>query len=130
MVRLYQTYLFIVESISIVFMNLKMVLVTVVVAVLFFLGIIFAIASTYDLSRAIIAVLLFVIGFVLIYLTRTPKTHVQKLEFSGKMKAVALECPNCSASVSTDYINIVSGVPFATCPYCAQTFEIVEEPKW
>ena len=103
----------------------------IAIAVLFFFGIIFALASVYAPTRLIVAALLFVVGFVsAYYVTKKPKTIVQRLELSGKMKAVALKCPNCSASVNANKIKIVSGVPYATCPYCGQTFEIAEEPKW
>jgi len=107
------------------------VLGAIAIAVLFFFGIIFALASVYAPTRLIVAALLFVVGFVsAYYVTKKPKTIVQRLELSGKMKAVALKCPNCSASVNANKIKIVSGVPYATCPYCGQTFEIAEEPKW
>lgn len=112
-------------------MNLKTALGTILVAVLFFFGIIFALASAYVPSRLIVAILLFGVGFVIAYyITRKPKTIIQQLELSGQMSAVALRCPNCSASVDADRIKIVSGVPYATCPYCGQTFEVAEEPKW
>lgn len=112
-------------------MNLKTALGAILVAILFFFGIIFALASAPVPSRLIVATLLFVVGFgIAYYITRKSKTIIQKLELSGRMSAVALKCPNCSASVNTDRIKIVSGVPYATCPYCEQTFEVVEEPKW
>ena len=112
-------------------MNLKMVLGSIVVAVLFFLGIIFAFASVFAASRLIVAGLFFVVGFgIVYYMTRKPKVSIQRLEFSGQMKAVALKCPNCSASINSDSIKTVSGVPYATCDYCGHTFEVVEEPKW
>jgi DNA-directed RNA polymerase subunit RPC12/RpoP len=111
--------------------NLKTVLGAIAIAVLFFFGIIFALASVYQSTRLIVAALLFVVGFgIAYYITKKPKTIVQRLELSGQMKAVALKCPNCSASVDANEIKIVSGVPYATCPYCGQTFEIAEEPKW
>ncbi len=119
------------EVISQVPVNLKTVLGGIAVAVLFFFGIIFALASVYESTRLIVAALLFVVGFgIAYYITKKPKTIVQRLELSGQVKAVALKCPNCSASVNANNIKIVSGVPYATCPYCGQTFEIAEEPKW
>jgi len=119
------------EVISNVSVNLKTVLGAIVIAVLFFFGIIFALASVYAPTRLIVAALLFVVGFgIAYYVTKKPKTIVQRLEVSGQMKEVALKCPNCSASVNANEIKIVSGVPYATCPYCGQTFEITEEPKW
>jgi len=111
--------------------NVKTVLGAITVAVLFFFGILFALASAYASTRLIVAAMLFVVGFgVAYYITRKPTTIVQKLEVSGEMKAVAIKCPNCSASVEPGQIKIVSGVPYATCPYCGQTFEVTEEPKW
>ena len=118
-------------------MNLKTVLGAIAVAILFFFGIIFAwssgaaISSELKVTRLITAAMLFAVGFgIAYYITKKQKTIVQRLELSGQMKAVALKCPNCSASVNTNTIKIVSGVPYATCPYCGQTFEVAEEPKW
>jgi DNA-directed RNA polymerase subunit RPC12/RpoP len=112
-------------------MHLKNVLGAIVIAVLLFFGIIFALASVFESTRLIVAALLFVVAFgIAYYLTREQKTIVQKLEVSGDMKAVALKCPNCGASVDANSIKIVSGVPYATCPYCGHTFEVSEEPKW
>ena len=118
-------------------MNLKTTLGAIAIAVLFFFGIIFAWSTGADIAvelkttRLITAAMLFVVGFgIAYYITRKPKTIVQRLELSGQMKTVALKCPNCSASMNTSEIKIVSGVPYATCPYCGQTFEIAEEPKW
>lgn len=117
--------------------NLKTGLGAIVISVLFFFGIIFAWSTGAEIpvdlkvSRLIIAGMLFVVGFgIAFYITRKPKTVIHKLEVSGEMKAVALKCPNCSASVNADTIKIVSGVPYAKCSYCGQTFEITEEPKW
>jgi uncharacterized membrane protein len=107
------------------------VLGAIAVAVLFIFGIIFALASVYASTRLIVAALLFLVGFgIAYYINRQPKTIVQKVEFSGQMQAVAIKCPNCSASVDAKSIKIVSGVPYATCPYCGNTFEVAEEPKW
>ena len=112
-------------------MDLKIVLGIIVGAVLFFLGAIFAFASVYAPTRLIVAALLFIVGFVVIYYaTRKPKVNIQRLELSGDIKAAIIKCPHCSASISADRIKIVSGVPYATCDYCGHTFEIVEEPKW
>jgi len=112
-------------------MHLKNVLGAIVIAVLLFFGIIFALASVFESTRLIVAALLFVVAFgIAYYLTRQQKTIVQKLEVSGDMKAVALKCPNCGASVDANSIKMVSGVPYSTCPYCGHTFEVSEEPKW
>ena len=118
-------------------MNLKTILGAIVIAVLFFFGIIFAwstganIPAELKATRLVIAAMLFVVGFgIAYYVTKKPTTIIQRLEVSGQMKAVPIRCPNCSASVDANQIKIVSGVPYATCPYCGQTFEVTEEPKW
>jgi len=118
-------------------MNFKTVLGTITIAVLFFFGIIFAWSTGADISaelkvtRLIIAAMLFIVGFgIVYYITKKPTTIIQRLEVSGQMKAVPIRCPSCSASVDANQIKIVSGVPYATCPYCGQTFEVIEESKW
>jgi DNA-directed RNA polymerase subunit RPC12/RpoP len=125
------------EAVSDLNVNLKTALGAVAVAVLFFFGIIFAWSTGADIpaetkgTRLIVATMMFVVGFgIAYYITRKPKTIIQRLEVSGQMEAVALKCPNCSASVDSSKIKIVSGVPYATCPYCGNTFEVAEEPKW
>jgi predicted RNA-binding Zn-ribbon protein involved in translation (DUF1610 family) len=108
----------------------------IAVAVLFFLAVIFALASTVQATTSRLAVsgILFITGIAVIagiyYTTRKPKTVIQQIELSGQMKAAQIKCPNCGASVDANRIKIVSGVPYATCPYCGTTFEVTEEPKW
>jgi DNA-directed RNA polymerase subunit RPC12/RpoP len=113
--------------------DFKTILGAIAVAILLFFGIIFAVASTVQdsVTRLATAILMFVAAFgIAYYITRKPKTIIQTLEVSGEMKTVPLKCPNCSASVDASNIKIVSGVPYATCPYCGHTFEVTEEPKW
>ena len=117
-------------------MKIVTVLGVIAVAVVFFFADIFALAASVQatFTRLVTSSILFVIGVAIIvgiyYTTRKPKTVIQRLEVSGKMKAVPIKCPNCSASIDANRIKIVSGVPYATCPYCGNTFEVSEEPKW
>lgn len=121
-------------------MNFKTVVGAIAIAVLFSFGIIFAWSAGAEelqgqgeliMVRLTIAGMLFAVGFgIAYYLSKKPTTIVQKLEVSGEMKTVALKCPNCSASIDANLIKMVSGVPYATCPYCGHTFEVAEEPKW
>ena len=103
-------------------------------AIVFFFSLIFAIAAYADPLRLFTSLMLFIVGVVIVagiyYVTRKPKTLIQRLELSGQMKAAAIECPNCGASVDANKIKILSGVPYATCPYCGTVFEVTEEPKW
>jgi DNA-directed RNA polymerase subunit RPC12/RpoP len=114
-------------------MNLKTALGIVVIAILLFFGIIFAIAASVEATatRLIVAAFLFIAAFgIAYYVTKKPTTIIQRLELSGQMKPAALKCPNCGASGDEKQIKIVQGVPYATCPYCGHTFEVTEEPKW
>jgi predicted Zn finger-like uncharacterized protein len=109
------------------------VLGVIVVVILLFFGLIFAIAASVEatLTRLVVSLMLFITGAALAYyITRKPKTVIQKLEISGQMKIAALKCPNCSASVEANQIRILQGVPYVTCVYCGNTFEVIEEPKW
>ena len=122
-------------------MRVIVILGAVAAAVLFFFAVIFALASSYQglpaqmvLTRLITSVFLFMVGIAVIvgiyYVTRKPKTVIQRVELSGQMKGAAIKCPNCGASIDANQIKIVSGVPYVTCPYCGTTFEVTEEPKW
>jgi predicted Zn finger-like uncharacterized protein len=108
----------------------------IAVTVLFFFAIVFALAASVQATttRLVTSGLLFIIGLAVIvgiyYVTRKPKTVIQRLEVSGQMQAAAIKCPNCSASIDANQIKIVSGVPYVKCPYCGTTFEVTEEPKW
>jgi DNA-directed RNA polymerase subunit RPC12/RpoP len=109
------------------------VLGAIAVAVLFFFALVFALAASVQetLTRLAVSGLLFVMGIAIAYyITRKPKTVIQRLEVSGQMAAASIRCPNCGASVDANLVKIVSGVPYATCPYCGTTFEVTEEPKW
>jgi len=112
--------------------NIKIIIIgAIAIIILFFFGLIFTLASVYAPTRLVVAALFFAVGFgIVYYISRKPKTIIQKLEVSGEMKSVSLKCPNCSASVDANQIKIVSGVPYATCPYCGHSFEVAEEPKW
>lgn len=116
-------------------MKIVTVLGAIAVAVLFFFGVIFALAASAEpsltLTRLTISVILLGVGVAIAYyITRKPKTVIHQVELSGQMKAAPLKCPNCSASIDLNQIKIVSGVPYATCAYCGNTFEVTEEPKW
>ena len=122
-------------------MKLIAVLGAIAVVILFFFAVIFLLASAAQnlpsdqrTSRLIVGALLFIIGMAIIvgiyYTTRKPKTVIQQIEVSGQMKAAVIKCPNCGGAVDANTIKIVSGVPYATCPYCGTTFEVTEEPKW
>jgi predicted Zn finger-like uncharacterized protein len=113
----------------------------VAATILFFFAVIFALASSYSeitaqtaQSRLLTSGILFILGMAVIagiYLvTRKPKTVIQRLEVSGKMKVAQIKCPNCGGNIDASQIKIATGVPYVKCPYCDTTFEVTEEPKW
>ncbi|MCW4002375.1 MAG: hypothetical protein NWE95_00470 [Candidatus Bathyarchaeota archaeon] len=119
-------------------MRILAVLGGVAAVVVFFFAVIFALAASYSpevmTSRLLTSGILFIIGLAIIvgiyYITRKPKTIIQRLEVSGQMKAAQIKCPNCGGSINANEIKITSGVPYVKCPYCGTTFEVTEEPKW
>jgi hypothetical protein len=124
-------------------MKITTVLGAIAAAILFFFGLIFIISAgaqtlqnqpQQQTLRLIEGAIMLIVGSAIAYVTyvfsRKPTTIINRVEVSGQMKGAAIKCPNCSASVDADRIKIVSGVPYATCPYCGTTFEVTEEPKW
>jgi DNA-directed RNA polymerase subunit RPC12/RpoP len=108
----------------------------VAATITFFFAVVFALASSVQAttSRLAASVILFIIGLAIIvgiyYITRKPKTVINRLEVSGQMRAAQIKCPNCGGGISANEIKIVQGVPYVKCPYCGTTFEVTEEPKW
>lgn len=115
-------------------MDARLVLGTIVVIILFFFGVVFALASVYAPMRLAVSAIFFITGFgviaTLYIITKKPTKIIQRVELSGEMKAVPIKCPNCGASIQPNKIKIVKGVPYATCSYCGNTVEVTEEPKW
>ena len=95
---------------------------------------IFALASAYATSRLAVAAILFITGFgivaILYLISKKPTRIVHRVELSGEMKAVPIQCPSCGGSIDPQRIEIRDGVPYATCSYCGKTVEVAEEPKW
>jgi uncharacterized membrane protein len=122
-------------------MKITTALAAIASAVLIFFGLIFLLSAgsvtltqEQQVLRLVEGAILLSVGFAAAYIayisSREPTTIIQRVELSGQMKAAPIKCPNCSASVDVNLIRIVSGVPYATCPYCGTTFEVTEEPKW
>ena len=115
-------------------MDIRVVLGSIGAIICFFFGVIFALASAYAPSRLAVAAILFITGFgivaILYMISKKPARIVHRVELSGEMKAVPIQCPSCGASIDPDRIRIRDGVPYATCSYCGKAVEVAEEPKW
>ena len=122
-------------------MKITVVLGAIASVVLLFFGFIFLLSAgsvtlnqEQHILRLVEGAILLLVGFAIAYVayvfSRKPTTIIQQLELSGQMKAAPIKCPNCGGSVDPNQIKIVSGVPYAMCPYCGKAFEVAEEPKW
>lgn len=122
-------------------MKIIAVLGAIAVGILLFFGAIFtlsagaaALTSEQRIIRLVEGIIMLIAGAAVAYgtyvFTKKPTKVIHQVELSGKMKAASIKCPNCSASVDANRIQVINGVPYATCPYCGNTFEIIEEPKW
>ena len=115
-------------------MNASRVLGYVIASGLLFLGLLFAWASSVQETPTRLGVALISVAAALAmiyFLQRSKPTEiVQKLEVSGPMKAQEMRCPNCSAVLSLDLATVVAGIPTIKCPYCGNSFEVTEKPKW
>jgi len=104
------------------------------VVILFFLGIIFAWASSVENTGPRLGVALISIASALIILyvlqRSKPVEMVQRVEVSGPIKAQEITCPYCSAPLDLKLMKVVGGVPTIACPYCGRSFEVTEKPKW
>ena len=53
-----------------------------------------------------------------------------KIDLPGDVNLNTLKCKSCGGALSPDNISMVAGAPVVTCPYCATTYQLTEEPKW
>ncbi|KON29930.1 hypothetical protein AC482_05270 [miscellaneous Crenarchaeota group-15 archaeon DG-45] len=103
-------------------------------ALLVGIGLLFAWAGSVRMAatRVPIGLLMVAVGAGIAYMIsrQTPREVVQRVEVSGRMAAQEIQCPNCSASLDLSSMQVVGGVPTINCPYCGNSFEVTEEPKW
>ena len=101
-------------------------------AVLVFLGIIFLISTNMGPQYFFEGIIFLFVGILIIILSREKKPIEikQTLEISGASKVKEIKCPNCSAILNPDTVQVIDGKPYMTCNYCGNKFEITEEPKW
>jgi len=113
-------------------MKLQNILAILLAAVLMFFGIIFLIASVYEITRIITGSILVATGLIILVYVFKINQPVKKyqVELPGDVKLNPITCPNCSASIPVENIKVVSGVTHAVCPHCGHTYQFSEEPKW
>jgi len=106
----------------------------ILVFILFFLGIILALASSVENAATRLGGALISIASALIILyflqRKKPVEMVQRVEISGPIKAQEIQCPYCSAPLDLKLMKVVGGIPTIQCTYCGRSFEVTEKPKW
>ena len=95
-------------------------------------GGLFIIASYAVITRLPVGMLFIIHAVLLIYFSREKKPIEikQTVDISGPLKIKAIRCPNCSANLDAQKMEVIAGRPFMTCHYCGNKFEITEEPLW
>jgi hypothetical protein len=78
---------------------------------------------------------LIALGIIVAIRLREPKpeqkvTIEQQIDLSGDVDLETLKCRNCGAQLDQSAISLAQGAVVVSCPYCATTYQIIEEPKW
>lgn len=101
---------------------------------LFFLG---SGGQTGSASYIMIAVILAVVGFLLIFFaTRmkpadsTAQNVTVNIDLPGEVGMDTIKCQSCGGVLGEKDIKLIAGAPVVTCPYCSTTYQLTEEPKW
>jgi DNA-directed RNA polymerase subunit RPC12/RpoP len=103
-----------------------------IAAGLIFLGVIFMISANLGPQYLLQGAVFMGVAIALLYFTREKKSLEikQTVDLSGPIKAKEIECPNCSAMLNPDTVEVIDGKPYMTCDYCGNKFEMTEEPTW
>jgi hypothetical protein len=114
----------------------------VVAGILIFFGVLFLWAAFGSQTaspggRLLVGGLLVAIGLGIIFAVRLrepkPQQEVtirQQIDLGGEVDLTALKCRNCGGQLDKNAISVEQGAVMVSCPYCAATYQIVEEPKW
>jgi DNA-directed RNA polymerase subunit RPC12/RpoP len=108
------------------------ILVYLASAVLIFLGIIYIMSTNLGITYFFIGLAFLAIACLLLILSREkkPLEIKQTIAVTGPIKAKEVHCPNCGAIVDPTKAEVFDGKPYVTCKYCANKFELTEEPTW
>jgi len=100
--------------------------------VLIILGILFIMAAYAETIRFIEGIVFIAIAFAIIFFSREKKPiEIKKtVTVTGPVKVKEIRCPNCSAILNPDKVEVIEGKPYLTCDYCQNKFELTEEPTW
>lgn len=124
-------------------MNALKIIGYILAGILIFFGVLFIWAAFGEVYRSgwlVTGIVSVVIGFGIIagtyYLTKRQAeagagTNVTlNIDLPADVNLDSLTCRNCGGALTTDNISMVAGAPVVTCPYCATTYQLTEDPKW
>lgn len=96
------------------------------------LGVLFIMAAYTDALRLIEGVIFLAVALMIAYFSRESKPiEIKKtVNVTGPIKVKEIRCPQCSAILNPDTVQVIDGKPYLTCDYCRNKFEITEEPTW
>lgn len=62
---------------------------------------------------------------------RVEQTIVQRVELSGDTQMERIKCQSCGAAVPGENVKLAGdGSVVVACPYCGNTYQLTESPKW
>jgi hypothetical protein len=96
------------------------------------LGLLFIMAAYADTMRLIEGFIFIVVALIIAFFAREKKPiEIKKtVRITGPIKAKEINCPNCSAMLNPEKLQVIDGKPYMTCEYCGNKFEMTEEPTW
>lgn len=104
----------------------------------FIIGMLFIWASSVGttMPRIIIGFISLFIGILLILLGKSIVLKEQNseikinVELGGDTTLKEFTCKSCGGKLNTNNLKYEQGHIFVSCPFCNNTYEVSEEPKW
>ncbi len=99
------------------------------------LGLVFLIGSAQanTVPRVVIGVVLIGVAVLLGVLTRlkAPERRIiQRVDLSGDVEIEEMKCRQCGGPLGKESVSLHGGALFINCPYCGNTYQFEEAPKW
>lgn len=100
-------------------------------------GVLFMISAFGEDFRGgdlVVGLILVVIGLIIIWLITRKKAEQKevtyKVDLGGDINVNKMTCQFCGGALDAKNVTLVTGVPTVKCPYCGNSYQITEEPKW
>jgi len=113
------------------------IVLTIIAAVLFLLGIIFLVAGATPLvpGRLVVGGVMLLGAVALVIAARVRPTEkvvnvTQQVEVTGDVALEALKCRSCGADLKPKDMTTKDGAIVVQCPYCSASYQMEEAPKW